>query len=90
MLKLISKQNCERCTNVKAYLKDKKIDYQEIPATEKDIELYRKMLIDNDKPLGFPILLKGSEIINGSLEEITNWLQRQYPEQKDGLYFWSH
>lgn len=90
MLKLISKTNCERCSKIKDFLNTNKINYQEIQAKETDIDVYRKMLIDNNKPLGFPILLQGSEIINGQAEEITNWITGQYLRTPNSLYFWAH
>lgn len=85
-MKIITKSGCTRCVQVKEYMKGAGIDYEEIyienPA---DLEIYRQMLIDNERQLGFPILLKGSEIINGTTEEIIAWLETQKPES---LYFW--
>lgn len=89
MLKLISKTNCDRCTKIKNFLNTNQIDFQEIQATEADLEVYRQMLTDNDRPLGFPILLKDSQIINGQSEDIISWLQSQYPKTQ-GIYFWAH
>lgn len=88
-MKIITKKNCDRCVKVKDYMKEKGINYEEILVENPtDLELYRKMLIDNNKQLGFPILLKDSEIINGQSEEIISWLNKQYPEKKESIYFW--
>lgn len=88
MIKIITKSGCTRCVQVKEYMKGNGIEYEEIyvenPA---DLDVYRQMLIDNNRPLGFPILLQDSKITNGSTEEIIDWLitQKTRPES---VFFW--
>lgn len=83
-MKLISKQNCERCVKVKEYLKEKGVEYEEVLITNPtDLKVYRKMLVDNNRQLGFPIILNGGTIINGSYDEIIRSL-----DTKDNTYFW--
>lgn len=38
------------------------------------LDVYRQMLTDAGRNPGFPILLKGSEIMNGSTEELIEFL----------------
>lgn len=88
-MRLISKKDCERCVRVKNYMNGKGILYEEVLVEKpEDLNIYRKMLVDNDKQLGFPIILRGSEIVNGSSEEIMSWLAIQHPESREGRYFW--
>jgi len=86
-MKLITKAGCPRCVNIKEYLKENNISYEEIYVENPtDLDVYRQMLIDNDRPLGFPILIKGSEIINGETEVIIEWLTKQNKEES--IYSW--
>lgn len=86
-MKLITKAGCPRCVNIKEYLKGNSFSYEEVYVENPtDLDVYRQMLIDNDRPLGFPILIKGSEIINGETEVIIEWLTKQNKEES--IYSW--
>lgn len=90
-MKLITKIACDRCVKVKEYLKTNNIPYEEVLVEKpEDLQVYRQMLIDNGKELGFPILLKNSEIVNGNTETIISWLANKYQTQTEGQYFWSN
>lgn len=103
-MKLVTKVNCERCHTVKEYLSGRGISYEEIYIEKPEqLDVYRKMLTDNDRPLGFPIILNGAEIVNGNTEEIITFIESKYPipqsdrhidtdttekQEKTDIYFW--
>lgn len=90
-MKLITKVACDRCVKVKEYLKTNNIPYEEVYIENpEDLQVYRQMLVDNGRELGFPILLENSEITNGNTEEIISWLTNKYPTVVEGTYFWSN
>jgi len=102
MLKLISKIDCPRCVNVKAYLYERGIDYQEEMAEVLGYEHWREFIQLRTEKLGFPLLIYNkagmlAEYANGSFEEIIEAINRWFPipekqaqtdPNKDIVYSW--
>lgn len=90
-MKLITKVACDRCVKIKEYLKTHNTPYEEVYIEKpEDLQVYRQMLIDNGKELGFPILLENGEIINGNTEAIISWLTNKHQTPTETKYFWAN
>ena len=89
-MKIVTKSGCTRCVQIKEYMKGNGIAYEEIYIEKPEqLDVYRQMLTDAGRGAGFPILLEGSEIINGSTEELIEFLSAQSQRPKsDSIYDW--
>ena len=87
MLKIISKVNCPRCENIKQYLDLNNIPYEVEMAEDKGYGYWRDFVTEKTGQLGFPIVFKGEECVNGSSEEIINKIS-EWSTKKESMFFW--
>jgi glutaredoxin len=86
-MKIISKLNCKRCEEIKSYLNINKINFEEEMAEDKGYEYWRNLVQEKTGKIGFPILIKGEHLENGSSEEIINYLT-SLNEITENKYTW--
>jgi glutaredoxin len=84
---IIKKQNCVRCDEVIKYMTENNIGFSTQDAEDKGYEYWRNLVQEKTGKLGFPILINGEHLENGSSEEIINYLT-SLNEITENKYTW--
>ena len=73
-MKLITKINCTRCSEIKDYLTINNITFEIENAEDKGYIYWRELVKENTGKAGFPIIIKNNIIENGTKEELINFI----------------